>query len=113
MDPILVFLLDSYSQSSLLYDHYQFGLDVHRYAEFSFPILSYAFDDDTYAPWKAVEALLAKLSNATIEIDRVQASGLGLGKIGHFGYFKEKMNETLWPRTVAWIRKISGGRNQT
>jgi predicted alpha/beta hydrolase len=86
----------------------KFNIDTARYSKFTFPLLSYAFDDDIYAPPEAVKALLAKIPNAKIETAEIKASVLGAGKIGHFGFYKEKMNATLWPRTLAWLNRISG-----
>lgn len=88
----------------------RFNLDSHRYTGFRFPILAYFFDDDTYAPRKAVTALLSKLPEAAIETVRVQASQLGVGKIGHFGFFKEKLDASLWAQTVSWLDREASDR---
>ena len=86
----------------------KFDLNRQHYNELSCPVLAYTFDDDGYAPLTAAEALLARLPNAIIDLEKVRASELNLGKIGHFGYFKEKAGNALWPRTLAWLYKIAG-----
>jgi predicted alpha/beta hydrolase len=30
---------------------------------------------------------------------------LGIGAIGHFGFFKEKAKDTLWEDMVAWLEE--------
>jgi len=80
-----------------------FGIDTRRYRELTFPILSFSFDDDTYAPQKAVEHLLSQYPNTRIERRRISASELGLGRIGHLGFFKEKMRPTIWKQAVDWL----------
>jgi predicted alpha/beta hydrolase len=80
-----------------------FGIDTRRYAELTFPILSYRFDDDTYAPEAAVEHLLSQYPGARIERRLVRPSELGAGKIGHLGFFKEKMRQTLWKGAADWL----------
>jgi predicted alpha/beta hydrolase len=81
----------------------KFGIDTSRYAEFTFPIMAYSFDDDTYGPQAAIEHLLSQYPKAKIGRRRIMASELGTGKIGHLGFFKEKMRQTLWKQTVEWL----------
>jgi predicted alpha/beta hydrolase len=81
----------------------KFGIDTSRYAGLKFPILAYSFDDDTYAPEAAIEHLLSQYPNARIKRRRITASALGDGKIGHLGFFKEKMRQTLWKQTTEWL----------
>jgi predicted alpha/beta hydrolase len=81
----------------------KFGIDTSRYAKLTFPILAYSFDDDTYAPEAAVEHLLSQYPGARIERRRIKTSELGKGTIGHLGFFKEKMRQTLWKQTVDWL----------
>ena len=85
----------------------KFGIDTRLYAELMFPILAYSFDDDTYAPEAAIEHLLSQYPKAKIERRRIRASELGAGKIGHLGFFKEKMRQTLWKQTTEWLDLFS------
>lgn len=79
------------------------GVDTRRYTELEIPILAYAFDDDAYASEKAIDHLLARFPRADIEKRFLSAKDLGKGRIGHFGFFKEKMAETLWSQTRDWL----------
>lgn len=81
----------------------KFGIDTRRYSQFTFPILAYSFDDDAYSPKAAVEHLLSQYPKAGIERRRIRAAELGAGKIGHLGFFKEKMRQTLWKQTTEWL----------
>jgi len=80
-----------------------FGIDIHRYAKLSLPLLAFGFDDDRYASEKAVGALLAIYSSAKIDRFQIDTNGLGGGKVGHFGFFKEKLRSTLWQQTLEWL----------
>lgn len=81
-------------------------LDTSRYEEVKVPILSYDFDDDILlAPARSVKALLSKYPAADIQERHVQHKSLNLKKIGHFGFFKERMKETLWQETLEWFNK--------
>jgi predicted alpha/beta hydrolase len=86
----------------------RFGIDVGRYRKFSFPLLAYIFDDDIYAPEKSVKTLLERMPEARIEIKKVNGISSGLGRIGHFGFFRERMKDTLWPETAAWLLRQAG-----
>lgn len=85
----------------------KFNIDVSRYSGFSFPLLAYIFDDDIYAPAKSVKALLNMMPEADIEIKKINGLSSGLGRIGHFGFFREKMRNKLWPEIPEWLHKLS------
>ncbi len=65
--------------------------------------LSLSFSDDGYAPRQAVEALLALYPNARRTHRHMTPAEAG-GAIGHFGFFKERFQETLWAESAAWLR---------
>ncbi len=85
------------------------GLDVSRYPRFDCPILAYGFSDDPYAPRKSIEALLAHFPTAAVEFRHMRPDDLGAGTIGHFGFFKGRMQEHLWLETVHWLNRFAGG----
>ena len=85
----------------------KFNLDTSRYHNFSFPLLAWIFDDDIYAPEKSVRALLARMPGTDIEIKKINGLSSGLGRIGHFGFFREKMRNNLWPEIPEWILNLS------
>ncbi len=87
------------------------GLDTSRYAELRCPILSYHFEDDILlAPPKAVDALLAEYTAAPITKRSIKPGALNQEKIGHFGYFKERLRETLWQETLGWFNGTEPGQ---
>lgn len=77
------------------------GLDTTRYARLAMPLLAYSFADDDYAVRPAVEALLAHYSAARIEHRHIGRPREG--KIGHFGYFHPRMQDSLWADTLRWL----------
>lgn len=78
------------------------ALDRSGYARLRKPLLAFHFDDDDYGPLPAHEAILAAYPNCTIARRRIKAADLG-GKIGHFGFFRERMRDTLWKQTADWM----------
>jgi predicted alpha/beta hydrolase len=77
------------------------------YARVAFPIRSYSFSDDTFAPPRAVEALLGFYTGATVERRALTPRDLGVGSIGHWGFFRERFRDSLWTEAAAWIRGVT------
>lgn len=80
------------------------GVDVSAYSTIRQPILAWQFDDDTYAPQPAHDAILAAYPNAKIERHAIRTRELGR-KVGHFGFFREASREPFWRETAEWLRK--------
>jgi predicted alpha/beta hydrolase len=83
----------------------ELGIDVGRYRRLSLPLRAYVFDDDPYCPPAAAAALLAELPNARTERVRIDPAAVGLGAIGHFGFFREKMRDALWIDLLRWLHE--------
>ncbi|RJP82676.1 MAG: alpha/beta fold hydrolase [Desulfobacteraceae bacterium] len=79
------------------------GLDTSRYAELHMPILAYGFSDDKYASEKAIRHLLSRFKSAEIQFHFMDVKQMGIGSVGHFGFFKEKMKTSLWQQTLKWL----------
>ena len=73
------------------------------YARFAAPMRIYAVSDDGYAPPRAVEGLLSLYPNAQRKIERVESTRLDAGKIGHFGFFRERFKDSLWTDATRWL----------
>jgi predicted alpha/beta hydrolase len=77
------------------------------YARVSCPLRSYSFSDDTFAPPRAVEALLGFYSSARVERRALTPRDLGVRAFGHWAFFKERFREPLWTESAAWLRQAS------
>jgi len=73
------------------------------YARFAAPIRAYSITDDRYAPLKAVEAFLEFYPKAVRNLERVDPVQAGGGPIGHFGFFRERFQDTLWRDAADWL----------
>ena len=74
-----------------------------RYEQLQIPILSYSFDDDRLANAFRVDKLMDKFSGAEIERRHVFVADTVLEKIGHIGFFRKELQETLWTDTLGWL----------
>jgi len=83
---------------------YQSSLDISNYAKLAAPILAYSFADDSYAPKPAVDALLQNYPQARIVRRHVTPAAVNAKSIGHFGFFRKVVRDTLWRETVTWLQ---------
>lgn len=74
-----------------------------EYARFSAPLLACWIEDDTYAPLAAVKAFLAQYPGAQREMKRIAPREVGVERIGHFGFFRERFRDTLWQEAAEWL----------
>lgn len=58
----------------------------------------YAADDEVFSDWSA-ERFVALFQPGTVQRrEALQAHALGVRRIGHFGYFRSRMEALLWPQ---------------
>ena len=85
---------------------YMFAYDLaapKQHAELKIPILAWSFTDDTYAPIRAVKNLLGRYEQATVMHRHIAPQDLGVEKIDHFGFFREKLKASLWQDNLQWL----------
>jgi predicted alpha/beta hydrolase len=80
------------------------GIDVSRYGKLRLPLLALSFTDDRYTPPASAEALLSEYPNARVTRRQVRPADVGARAIGHLGYFRETLRDTLWKETAEWIQ---------
>jgi len=73
------------------------------YAQFRAPIRAYVATDDSYAPPQAVEAFLAFYPGSSRKLIPVDPRAAGGEPIGHFGYFRERLRDSLWREAADWL----------
>lgn len=74
------------------------------YARLRSPIRSYWASDDRYAPRAAAEALFELYPNAAAK-ELVALDARAYGGIGHFGFFRERLRDTLWQDCADWLAR--------
>jgi predicted alpha/beta hydrolase len=73
------------------------------YEALTLPILGLGLSDDSYAPSRAMAAILALYSRAQVEHRHIMPAERGLGTVGHFGFFRSRFRETLWEEAAEWL----------
>ncbi|TAE67881.1 MAG: alpha/beta fold hydrolase [Bacteroidetes bacterium] len=77
---------------------------LQNYKKLKIPLLHYSFTDDTYCP-RRVALALQKFYPAHTEDKHVSPQSINEKSIGHFGFFKQKFEKTLWKDLLNWIEK--------
>jgi predicted alpha/beta hydrolase len=78
-----------------------------RFARLRCPILALSFDDDFYAPKKAVEMLLSWIGSTDKDHRHLKASHFPGKEVGHFGFFRQQFHGTLWPLAADFLSQAS------
>jgi predicted alpha/beta hydrolase len=73
-----------------------------RHEEFKAPILAYGFADDSYAPKRAIEALLARYGSPSQELRFLRPEQASLPTVGHWGFFRPSAAQ-LWEEAAGWL----------
>ena len=76
-------------------------------------VLALRFDDDPFATAAATERVLGLYSGCRAEQRLITRADVGGQKIGHFGFFRSRFRETLWPEVLHWLQKeLAGPRRE-
>lgn len=70
---------------------------------FTNPILAYYFTDDPWATPGTRAEMLAPYRNAAITEKVVHPSEAGVGRVGHMGFFRDPVRDTLWRESLEWL----------
>ena len=79
------------------------AVEKEAYVRLGFPIRSYHFSDDAFAPRRAVEALAAFYGGTSPEVVTRAPKDVGTCSIGHFGWLKPAFRDTLWREMTGWL----------
>lgn len=78
------------------------------YASLRLPLLSLSFTDDEFLSQRNIESLHAFYAGAAKEMQRIAPKDIGMPHIGHFGFFRKRYEESLWPRAGDWLDRHAG-----
>jgi predicted alpha/beta hydrolase len=67
--------------------------------------LALRFTDDPFATEAATANLQRLYVNATWRTRELSPADAGGGPIGHFGFFRSRHRDTLWPVVAAWLER--------
>lgn len=71
------------------------------YASVTTPMVSLSFTDDEFMSGHSIDSLNALYRNVPQTLLRIAPADAGVRHIGHFGFFRESFESTLWRRCIA------------
>ncbi|HUL66282.1 MAG TPA: alpha/beta fold hydrolase [Burkholderiaceae bacterium] len=78
-----------------------------QYARLTTPILSLSFTDDEFMSRTNTESMHGFYAGAPREMRRIAPREIGVRHIGHFGFFRRRYAEHLWPQAAAWLARFA------
>jgi predicted alpha/beta hydrolase len=78
---------------------------IARFLAIRAPTLAITFADDAFATEAATDRILGLYRNCPTTRRVVRPDDVGGQKIGHFGFFRSRFSDTLWPQVVEWLRE--------
>jgi predicted alpha/beta hydrolase len=75
-----------------------------RYDTVANPILSLSFTDDEFMSARSITSLHRFYAHAPREMRRIAPQDIGARAIGHFGFFRERFAQSLWPQVVPFLQ---------
>jgi len=78
-----------------------------QYARITTPILSLSFTDDEFMSLINTESMHGFYAAAPREMRRIAPRDIGARSIGHFGFFRRRHAERLWPQAAAWLGRFA------
>ena len=83
------------------------------YDTFAAPMLAFKFTDDNFASGDTVEQLMGYYRRARPVLRTVHPQDVGVEHVGHFGFFRPRAGQALWPEVLSWVQapsaRLSGG----
>jgi predicted alpha/beta hydrolase len=80
------------------------GTENDHFEQFKGSFTLYTYSDDHLIPKRAGDELLTYYLNAqNKQHRRINPADLGEKAIGHLGFFRAKMRDTLWQETADWL----------
>ncbi len=96
-----------------MHPHYSAGAEgpsvAQRYERVRFPLLAWSFSDDELMTLRGTHSLINLYSAAPRQVLTIHPVEVPSRRIGHFGFFRDTMRPTLWPRSLLALQALAAG----
>jgi predicted alpha/beta hydrolase len=77
------------------------------YGAVRFPVRAWSMADDELMTLQGTHNLVKLYTNADSRVETIAPSDVKARRIGHFGFFREQFQTTLWPRAVHMLENLA------
>ncbi len=77
-----------------------------RFAAARFPILALSMTDDELMTERGTHKLIGFYANAPRRVERIAPADVQARRIGHFGFFREQFQASLWQRCAQLLQRF-------
>ncbi|HJV76515.1 MAG TPA: alpha/beta fold hydrolase, partial [Noviherbaspirillum sp.] len=77
------------------------------YEKLRVPLLALSFTDDEMMSRRSIDSLHDFYRNASVERRYIEPSEVQAKRIGHFGFFRQEFQSTLWSQAVGWMEQFA------
>jgi predicted alpha/beta hydrolase len=75
-----------------------------QFEQVRFPVVALSITDDELMTERGTHVLIDSYANAPRRVERVAPVDVDVQRIGHFGFFREQFQSSLWARSVALLQ---------
>jgi predicted alpha/beta hydrolase len=81
-----------------------------QFASVRFPVVALSMTDDEMMTERGTRVLVDCYANAPRRVERIAPADVAARRIGHFGFFRNAFEPTLWQRSLALLRGFQQAR---
>ena len=82
------------------------------YEKLQVPLLALSFTDDEMMSRRSIDSLHDFYRNASVERRYIEPSEVQAKRIGHFGFFRQEFQSTLWSQAVGWMEQFARSEDE-
>lgn len=75
-----------------------------QFEQVRFPVVALSITDDEMMTERGTHVLVDCYSNAPRRVERIAPADVKVNRIGHFGFFRDQFQSSLWARSVALLQ---------
>jgi predicted alpha/beta hydrolase len=75
-----------------------------QFEQVRFPVVALSITDDELMTERGTQVLVDCYANAPRRVERIAPADVKVNRIGHFGFFRDQFQSSLWARSVALLQ---------
>jgi len=84
-----------------------------QFEQVRFPVVALSITDDEMMTERGTRVLVDCYANAPRRVERIAPADVSAKRIGHFGFFRDQFQSSLWARSVALLQGFTPALKET